>query len=281
MKRSTIVFLVVSLLAAGLATGLAVDARRAKAARDEAAAEARKLQGLLNAAEIRLAGAGKASVDAAAVPATVLKDRIAELEQALSRKDAELKNLQAQAQTAEEQPQAETAEAAPPERNPEEWRERQRERMEQLSQEDPEEYKRIQDERREFQTRMVNNLGGQVEFLAGLSTEGLTQEQLENHTLLLERLSAFRAKVSQLNTDPASDEGGVSRRELFQEFREIGPLLDVEREVVLSNLAVDLGYAPSEAHSFVEYVDYINEMTSPRAIMRGLGWGGRGGRGGP
>lgn len=277
MKKTIVFLLVTTLLAVGLATGFRVDGARAKKALDEAEGAQRALEVELKAAEIRLAQAAQPAADADGVPVSVLRDRISELEQHLKQKDSELKGLREQAKEVREESEEAPQQARAPERSPEDWRQRQRERMEQLRQEDPEEYTRIQQERRDFQQRVVDNLGGQVEFLAELSTEGLAAEQLENHQALLARLSSFRQKVSQVSADPVSDEGGVSRRELFQEFREIAPLMEKERQVVLNNLAIDLGYAPDEAQSFVEYVDFVNEMTSPRAIMRGVG-GGMGGR---
>jgi hypothetical protein len=273
MKKLTILLLLSTLLAAGLATAFRIDGLRARRERDTAQKTQQRLEGELQAAEIRLAQAGRQAVEPDEVPARILKDRIAELEEKLSAREREMKALQDQAREAQAKDGEEEDQQAA--RGPADWRQQQRERMEQLQAEDPQEYARIQEERQTFQRKISENVGGQVEFLASLNLEGLTQEQLDNHSILMERLTTFRQKIDQLNSDPAAAEDGVSRRELFQEFREITPLLEAERQVVLNDLAIDLGYAPDETQSFVEYVDYVNEMTSPRAIMRGV-WGGRG-----
>lgn len=274
MKKRTVILLAVTLLVTGFAAALHFDGRSAKKARDDAEVRARELQALLKAAEIRASGATPSSVSADEVPPSVLKDRIAALEKTLEKKDSEIERLRASARATETGAQPEETAQARPQRGTGDWRQQQRERMEELSREDPDEYARIKQERIEFQQRIVNNVGGQVEFLAGLSTDGLPQEQIDNHAMLLERLSVFREKVSQFNADPAAEDGDISRRELFGEFREIAPLLETERQVVLGNLATELGYAGEEAQSFIEYVEYVNNMTSPRAIMQGVGWGG-------
>ena len=151
--------------------------------------------------------------------------------------------------------------------------------MTQLKQDDPEEYARIQQQRQDFQQRATEHVGGQVAFFAELNTDGLPQEYIDNHVALVAKLNEFQQRINAINTDPASAEGGVSPRELFGSVRELAPMLDMEREVVLNDFAIELGYTPDDASSFVEYIDYVNEMTSPRGIMRNLG--GFGGRGGP
>ena len=57
---------------------------------------------------------------------------------------------------------------------------------------------------------------------------------------------------------------------MFREFRDVAGMMDMERDILLNDFAVGLGFSSEDAKSFVEYVDYVNEMTSGRDLFHGM-----------
>ena len=282
MKKPTLLMVIALVALTAISVYYSASASRIEERLRTAQSENRRLESELKAVEIRSAGSGN-TLAPDETPPEVLRSRIAELEKqldvALGQAEA-LRDQLAAAPDVEEAPvpMADSGDQNR-ERSREEWRARRQEEMERLQREDPAEYARIRQEREAFRTRAVQHVDGQMDFFNSLNTEGLPQEYVNNHAALVEKLSEFQQLMNRINTDPAStQDDGVSRRELWESMREIGPMLDMERQVVLSDLANQLGYNQQEARDFIEYLDYIDEMTSPRGIMRNFGGGGpRGG----
>lgn len=287
MKIIASILVFAALVASTFAVYFSVSASKTGRALADAQSDVRRLESELAATEIRTGGK---VVSQDGVPAEVLRARIAELETKLAAQEAEVLAFN---QQPEEEPEEEPQEEARPneteeerrERERAEWQQRREEQMAQFREENPEEYARMREQRQEAQRRVVSHLGGQVEFFSGLKTDGLPQEYVDNHAALVEKLNVFQARIDAVNTDP---EANVDRRALFGAMRELGPMLEMERQVVLNDFAMELGYAPEDTSSFVEYVDYVNQMTSARGILESMGGfggrdgqgGGRGGRGG-
>ena len=78
--------------------------------------------------------------------------------------------------------------------------------------------------------------------------------------------------------------GWEMRREMMGQMRDIGPMLEMERQAALSQIGHDLGYeTQEERQEFVDYMDHVYTMTSPGTLWRSMMGGDRGrrGRGGP
>jgi len=155
------------------------------------------------------------------------------------------------------------------------WRER-------VEQQDPEDIDRRRQEGRERLTQVADTTRDRLQFMQSIPTEGLTSEYLENHHALLERLTFFDSAMQQLATDPENPANRELMPDLFANMRGLDDMLRMQRDVLLDDLARDIGYAGEAAGQFVEAVNMITEMTTvpgPGFLRRGVGGGRRGGGG--
>jgi TolA-binding protein len=145
------------------------------------------------------------------------------------------------------------------------------ERMQKLKETDPERYEKMRQRMQAVSKGMATSIDGKGDFFANLDVEIMSAEQQVTHAALLEKLNATRELLSQINENPDDDAVGELRRELHQEMRTLRPLLDQERRVVLEQFGTQLGYEPTQAKEFADYIDYVNEATSYRSIWRDAG----------
>ena len=205
-----------------------------------------------------------------------------ELIDQLQAKDDEIASLRAQLE--ERRSRREVGPPVPFQDRRQQWQER----LERLREEDPEEYQRRQEEfqqrqeeRRQRRERMEQRSVDQVNFMAAVPTNGLASVYLTNHVSLLERLQLLNEARATIEEAGPDDE---ARRELFREMREqtrgLREMFEIEKELLLMDFASGLGLQDQGLIDFVEYVDTIEDMTSP-PFGGWRGRGGRGGRGGP
>lgn len=154
---------------------------------------------------------------------------------------------------------------------------RRRNWMAQLKEENPERYEEIQKRIQEMNLRRKEGLETQLDFIVSIDPERLNDEQLANHTKLLEKLQQLRELNDQMQ-NPGED---ADPRALHQQMREamggVRELLDNERGIVLEQFAKDLGYTDKGATEFAEYIQEAYDKTSFRNV---IGWG-RGSRSRP
>lgn len=144
--------------------------------------------------------------------------------------------------------------------------------MERLRRENPERFEEIQTRIRERNLRRAEGIEAQNRLFATVDVKTLREQELENHTLLLEKLGRID-ELNQLIQDPElEDQRGELYRELREQTRGTRELLETERKILLKQFAVDLGYKPEEAGEFSDYIDQVYDTTSSRTIF---GWGGR------
>lgn len=183
---------------------------------------------------------------------TALKNQLAE-------KDAQIERLQGN-----EEPRRE-------ERQRESWEDR----MARMKVEEPEEYAEMIKRREERQQEMRYNVAERTATFMDLDTTGMSAEELENHEALVAKMANIWELTDQFQ-DPEAPPNREAMRELFTEVREVRPMMEVERGVMLKQLGADMGYEGDDAEAFATYVEDIYEATSVPMPGRG----GRGGRGG-
>ena len=149
------------------------------------------------------------------------------------------------------------------------------ERMAQMKEEDPEGYAEMVKRREERQQRVQYNLAERTATFMDLDTSMMTEEELANH----EQLVTMMAKVWELSeqfNDPEAAPDREAMREMWNLAREVQPLMNLEREVMLKQLGTEVGYEGDDAAGFAEYIEEIYTTTSMRSIMGGRGGGGPG-----
>jgi len=153
----------------------------------------------------------------------------------------------------------------------EDWSRRSTERMEQLKEEEPERYKEMQDRQTARREHMKSTLARQSAFVVNIDASRMTEEQVENHEKLMELLAANWEYTQVIeSTDASSEEQQEARRGLMRNAWVMNGLLDSERDVALTDLAISLGYDEEESSEFVQTIEYINDMTSLRTYFRGM-----------
>jgi len=152
-------------------------------------------------------------------------------------------------------------------------------RMAKLKEEDPEGYAEMIQQRQERQESMRYNLAERTATFMDLDTSNMTEEELANHELLVEKMANVWALTDQFQ-DPEASPDREAMRELFTEMREVRPLMRKERTVMFKQLGTDLGYEGKEAEDFATHVEDIIGATNLQMPRGGRGRGGRGGQGG-
>lgn len=155
------------------------------------------------------------------------------------------------------------------------WEAERRERMERMKTEDPEAYKELVDRRTSIRSELRQGLDDRLEFFQGMDLQGLPPEMQASHNDMLVKMASLRQTMAELEANPEASSGGF--HEIRETMMEIDGMLKKGREVLMTDLAVDLGYEGENAQEFIDTVDYIREMTS--APRPSFGRGGRGGGG--
>ncbi len=150
-----------------------------------------------------------------------------------------------------------------------------RNRMARLRQENPERFQELQEQRRQGMLRMQDRLAVQEQFFAGLDVDRMNAEQRQNHEDLLAMLQATKEIIEVTEENPEAEETAPLRREIFQNMRVMGDLLNKERDIALLELADHLGYGKSQAEDFRDYINVLNESTSIRSYWSSFRPGAR------
>lgn len=129
-------------------------------------------------------------------------------------------------------------------------------------------------QREEFVTRAQNDLRERRAFFSQINTEGLAPEYIEAHEKLMVSLETTEALIQQMaNPDLDREAMRDLGRELWGQAREMGGLMEMQREVLLNDYAeLSLGLSREQTQEFMNYMETVSKMTSG-SPMRG---GGRG-----
>jgi hypothetical protein len=238
-------------------------------------AEAQALQGRL---EIRAAVpvASPAPLPPLAPSASAATNDMAAL---VAARDGEIAALRAALAEARSRPAAPAPAAAPPAQDRRTaFRERMRNAMERLKRESPEQYERLQQERQQRRQQAADMAAARAAFLREVPTEGLSEEYYRNHTALVARIEFIDASMARLAAAPDAEESHRLRHAVFRSIRGLDDMLLKEREILYADLADQAGYRDAAAQQFVDYLNYVNEMTD-RPDFRMFGRGRRRDRG--
>jgi len=154
-------------------------------------------------------------------------------------------------------------------------------RMAQLKEDDPERYAEMVQRRTERQQQMRYDQATRLATFMNMDTGGMTEEELSNHDLLVQKLSDLWERTGEF--DPENPPDREMMREVFGSIHEISSLMDQERAVMFRQLGTDVGLTGTDAENFVSYVEDIVSATTmrpPRGMRGGPGGGGPPGGGG-
>jgi len=198
------------------------------------------------------------------------------LRQAIDEKDAEISRLKASANR-----------PAPPQnrernRNRGGWNGNFRENMERLKTENPELYARIQAQQEDRRKRMEERNARRDQYLNNIDTSRLTATQrqtVSDYQALLKANEEIRQGMESGEID------NESRREMFDNMRQIGQMSGEIRNILLEQYAGTI--SPSNSAAVAEEIQNIIDATSPFPAGGpggpgggpGGGFRGRGGRG--
>ncbi len=155
-----------------------------------------------------------------------------------------------------------------------------RERMERWRRENPEEFARMEERRKNFMQQRARRAQSKLDFLASIDTSRMSKTAKETHAELQELIAKREEMENRMFSPDLSDE---DRQELFREMRETDHAIrdrnSQERENLLRQTAETLGFAGEAATEIVDTIGEIYEATSSDHGGRGPGGFGRGGRG--
>ncbi|MDF3130155.1 hypothetical protein P0Y35_13190 [Kiritimatiellaeota bacterium B1221] len=134
-----------------------------------------------------------------------------------------------------------------------------------------------QQRRAEYQSRVSTELQTRRAFFSQINTEGLSPEYQAAHQDLMQRLVTAELLMNKMSDPELSrDERRELGRELWGQSREMGELMDMQRDVLLNDYAeLSLGLSADKTREFMEYMETVNQMTSGSPMRGG---GGRRGR---
>lgn len=149
------------------------------------------------------------------------------------------------------------------------------ERMAQLKQEDPEAYAEMIKRREERQTSLRYGLAERTATFMDLDTSLMTEEELANHNLLVEKMARVW-ELTEAFQNPEAAPDRETMRNMFEAAQEARPLLRNERTVMFKQLGYDLGYEGEDAANLAANIENIIEATNIQMPFGGGRGGGRG-----
>ena len=147
-------------------------------------------------------------------------------------------------------------------------------RMARMQADEPERFKEMQERRASFTEQIQTAQLDRTEFLSGLNTDNMSEEQFAAHNELMTRLDEMTTVTSAFAEGrfPSREERGVLRENIGA----VRQLYEVEREFVLQEVGRDLGMDDTAASEFGTYMGTVYDLT---ALKLPSFHGSRGGRG--
>jgi hypothetical protein len=181
---------------------------------------------------------------------------MASLQEQLDARDAELERLRTELAREQNRPSRESFQ----------------ERMNRMKEEDPERYAEMVKNRAERTEQMRYDQANRLATFMDMDTSNMTPEELANHNLLVEKLSALWEQTAAF--DPAQPPDRETMRAIFESIGDLRPLMEQERAVMLKQLGTEVGLSGSDSEDFSSYVQEIISATSFRWPRGGRGGGG-------
>lgn len=214
--------------------------------------EAQVLRNQLNARSGEPANAGG--------PAVALNDfsgrepnDVHSLQEQLDARDAELERLRSELTESQKRPRHESFQ----------------DRMTRMKEEEPERYEEMVRSRTERKEQMRYNQANRLALYLDMDTSSMSPEELENHNLLVEKLTEVWEKTAEY--DPTQPPTRETMLEMFSTLREVSDLMDQERGVMLKQLGKEVGLSGSEAEDFAAYTESIISATTLQPPRGGRG----------
>ncbi len=154
------------------------------------------------------------------------------------------------------------------------WTNRMQAYRNRMREQNPEEFERRRQEGRERLEDLAALTRERIEFMKSVPVDGLAPEYLENHKALIERMEFFNTAMEKMAANPEGPETMELMPQIFGNLRGLDEMLSKQREVLLNDLACDIGYEGDAARQFVETVNMITEVTTlptPLMFRRGRG----------
>ena len=152
-------------------------------------------------------------------------------------------------------------------------------RIEQMKEENPEQYAAMEARRQEIQNHIQSAFAERASILLNHTPANMTDKEAARRDLMFQTLEETWTLTEQMTSGELTAE---ERRTAFQTLREnaatLQPLLEEERDRQLYDLGLSSGYSESAAAEFVDYINDTLEATSMGGIGRGRGFGGGPGR---
>lgn len=141
-------------------------------------------------------------------------------------------------------------------------------RMARLKDEDPEEYQRIVDERRERQEALQYNLAERTAIFLDMDTSFMNPEELANHEQLVDKMATV-FELTQQFEDPENTPNRANMREMWSAIGEARPLMERQRITLFEKTFRDqIGMSNEEAADMAAYIEHLNEATSINPFPR-------------
>ncbi|HBO87143.1 MAG TPA: hypothetical protein DD620_00125 [Verrucomicrobia bacterium] len=144
--------------------------------------------------------------------------------------------------------------------NPE--RESYTDRMALLKEENPEEYKRVIDERRERQQNTQYSLAQRTAMFMDMDTSYMSEAELENHNAFVDALASIFESSQQFD-NPEVRPNRRQMREIWEQVREAQPIVDQQRKTIFtSTFRQELNMNDTEAEDFYNNLKHIMDVTT-------------------
>jgi hypothetical protein len=173
----------------------------------------------------------------------------------------------------ENSPQQTALQEEPPENRNATPRESWESRMARMKEEDPEGYAERVKQRQERHEQVKYSLAEKTASFMEMDTRFMTDQELENHNLLISKMAKIFELTNTFN-DPEAPPDREAMRELFSELNEARPLMDQERSVMFRQVANELGFTDDDSAAFVNYLEDIIEITTLQPPRGRGGFGG-------
>ena len=182
---------------------------------------------------------------------------VSSLQEQLAASDAELERLRAELAERKNRPQRESFQ----------------DRMARMKEEEPEQYAEMIKNRSEWQEKMRYDQANRLATFMDFDTSNMTPEELENHNLLLEKLSGIWEQTATF--DPEQPPDREAWGQIRETIREVSDLMGKERTVMLKQLGDDVGLSEGDAEEFAAYAQSIIDATTLRRPRGNRGPRGR------
>ena len=135
-------------------------------------------------------------------------------------------------------------------------------RMARLKEENPEEYQRMIDERRERQQNTQYSLAQRTAIFMDMDTSYMSEAELENHNAFVDALASIFEYSQEFNNSDVQP-NRRQMREVWQQVREAQPIVDQQRKTIfMSTFRQDLNMSDTEAEALYSNLEHIMDVTT-------------------